>query len=41
MIPNRFSVFLNGDNLLNESFTEVLGFNTRGRNISAGFTIKL
>ncbi len=41
VIPNRFTVFLNGDNLLNESFTEVLGFNTRGRNIRVGFTLKL
>jgi len=41
VIPNRFTVFLNGDNLLNESFTEVLGFNTRGRNIRIGFTLKL
>ncbi len=41
VLPNRFTVFLNGDNLLNESFTEVLGFNTRGRNIRVGFTLKL
>lgn len=41
VIPNRFTVFLNGDNLLNKSFTEVLGFNTRGRNIRVGFTLKL
>jgi vitamin B12 transporter len=41
VIPNRFTLFLNGDNLLNKSFTEVLGFNTRGRNIRIGFTLKL
>ncbi|NNJ88982.1 MAG: TonB-dependent receptor [Eudoraea sp.] len=41
LIPNRFTVFLNGDNLLNNEFIEVLGFNTRGRNIRAGFTLKM
>jgi len=41
VIPNKFTVFLNGVNLLNESFTEVLGFNTRGRNLGAGFTLTL
>ncbi len=41
VIPNRFTVFLNGDNLLNESYTEVFGFNTRGRNIGVGFTLNL
>ncbi|MGB5376663.1 TonB-dependent receptor plug domain-containing protein [Muriicola sp.] len=41
VIPDKFSVFLNGDNLLNKSFTEVIGFNTRGRNIQMGFTLNL
>jgi vitamin B12 transporter len=41
VIPDKFSVFINGDNLLNKSFTEVIGFNTRGRNIRMGFTLNL
>ncbi len=41
LVPNTFTVFLNGENMLNKSYTEVLGFNTRGRNVRAGFTLKL
>jgi len=41
LIPNRLTVFFNGNNLLNKEFTEVLGFNTRGRNIDVGFSLKL
>ncbi|GGD59068.1 TonB-dependent receptor [Muriicola marianensis] len=40
-IPDRLTFFLQADNLLNESFTEILGFNTRGRNVRTGFTLKL
>ncbi len=41
LIPERLKVFLNGSNLLNEDFVEVIGFTTRGRNISAGFHLNL
>ena len=41
LIPERLKVFLNGTNLLNEDFVEVIGFTTRGRNISAGININL
>ncbi len=39
VIPDRLFLFLQADNLLNENFTEILGFNTRGRNLRAGFTL--
>ncbi len=41
LMPNKFRVFLNANNLLNEEFVEVIGFTTRGRNISAGFNLTL
>lgn len=41
IIPKKLKVFLNGTNLLNEEFTEVFGFTTRGRNISAGLNLSL
>ncbi|WP_420322897.1 TonB-dependent receptor plug domain-containing protein [Flagellimonas sp.] len=39
--PNTLKVFLNANNLLNEDYVEVIGFTTRGRNISAGFSLSL
>ncbi|MEX0288421.1 MAG: TonB-dependent receptor plug domain-containing protein [Flavobacteriaceae bacterium] len=41
LLPNKLKVFLNLDNLLNEEFTEVLGFTTRGRNIALGVNLNL
>ncbi|MFS4468078.1 TonB-dependent receptor plug domain-containing protein [Maribacter sp. 2210JD10-5] len=41
LIPKKLKVFLSADNILNEEFVEVLGFTTRGRNINAGFNLKL
>ena len=41
LLPNKLKVFLNLDNLLNEEFTEVLGFTTRGRNIAFGLNLNL
>ena len=40
-LPQRFRVFLNVDNLFNTEFTEVIGFNTRGRNIRLGLALSL
>ena len=40
-ISNNFKVFINAENLFNEDFVEVLGFTTRGRNISVGFNLTL
>ena len=40
-IPGRFRVFFNVDNLFNEEFTEVIGFNTRGRNMRLGLALNL
>ncbi len=39
VIQNKLKVFIDGNNLLNEDFTEVFGFTTRGRNFSAGFNL--
>jgi len=41
LIPDKCTLFLNVDNLLNESFTEVVGFSTRGRNFRVGLRLKL
>jgi vitamin B12 transporter len=41
LLPNKLKVFLNATNLFNEDFVEVIGFTTRGRNISAGLNLKL
>ncbi len=41
LMPKKLKLFLNGTNLLNEEFTEVIGFTTRGRNISAGLNLSL
>lgn len=41
LMPQKLKVFLNGSNLLNKDFVEVIGFTTRGRNISAGFHLNL
>ena len=40
-IPEKLRVFLNVDNLFNTEFTEVIGFNTRGRNLRLGFALNL
>ncbi|MFS4492143.1 TonB-dependent receptor plug domain-containing protein [Maribacter sp. 2308TA10-17] len=41
VIPSKLRVFLNVNNLLNESFTEIIGFTARGRNIRVGFSLNL
>ncbi|TDQ29458.1 TonB-dependent receptor plug domain-containing protein [Zeaxanthinibacter enoshimensis] len=41
LIPGRLKVFLNAENILNEDYTEVLGFSTRGRNLRLGFILDL
>ena len=40
-LPDRLRVFINIDNLFNTEFTEVIGFNTRGRNIRFGLALSL
>ena len=39
LIEERLKVFLNASNLLNEDYVEVIGFNTRGRNIRLGLNL--
>jgi vitamin B12 transporter len=41
LLPNRLKVFVNGYNLLNEEYTEVIGFTTRGRNVAFGLNLNL
>lgn len=41
LLPNRLNVFLAADNLLNEDYTEILGFTTRGRNFRIGMNLNL
>ncbi len=41
MIPNKLDVFINANNLLNSTYTEVLGFTTKGRNVRIGFQLNL
>ena len=41
LMANRLKIFFNIDNLFNTSFTEVIGFQTRGRNMRFGFALSL
>lgn len=41
LIDNKLSVFINAQNLLNEEFTETLGYTTLGRNFSLGLNLNL
>lgn len=41
VLKNRFTVFANFNNILNEAYEELFGFATRGRNINLGFTLSL
>jgi vitamin B12 transporter len=41
LLPERLTLFLQGDNLLNKSYTEIVGFQTRGRNFRMGFSLRL
>ncbi|MBT8264290.1 MAG: TonB-dependent receptor [Muriicola sp.] len=41
LLPEKLQIFLNADNLLNQDFTEVLGFTTRGRNVRVGINLTL
>ena len=41
VIPNKLKGFINANNMLNTSYTEILGFTTTGRNIRLGFSLNL
>lgn len=41
VIKDTLEVFVNGNNLFNESYSEILGFTTRGRNFSIGGRLTL
>jgi vitamin B12 transporter len=40
VIPNRLSLFGAIDNIFNEEFQEVIGYNTRGRNFRIGMNFQ-
>jgi vitamin B12 transporter len=41
LIKNRLSIFGAATNILNEDFTENIGYSTRGRNFRLGLNISL
>ena len=41
VLANKLKFFLNIENVFNTNFTEVIGFNTRGRNLRLGLSLKL
>ncbi len=41
IMPKKVKLFLNATNIFNAEFVEVIGFNTRGRNINLGINISL
>ena len=41
LIPNRLKMYLEGENLSNAHFEEVVGFSTRGLNLAFGFQLSL
>ncbi|MBO3116025.1 TonB-dependent receptor [Winogradskyella sp. DF17] len=41
IIQDKMKVFINLDNILNENYTEILGYSTLGRNVSLGFDLNL
>jgi vitamin B12 transporter len=41
VIPDKLNFFLSAENLLNEDYTEILGFTTRGRNFRIGMNLNL
>jgi vitamin B12 transporter len=41
VIPGKLNAFFSAANLLNESFTEVLGFQAPGRNVMVGWSLQL
>jgi vitamin B12 transporter len=41
VMPNKLKFFLNLENVFNTTYTEVIGFTTRGRNIRLGLSLNL
>lgn len=41
VLSGKLKLFLNANNIFNETYTEVLGFTTRGRNIRIGMNLNL
>ncbi|WP_353778708.1 TonB-dependent receptor plug domain-containing protein [Winogradskyella sp. 3972H.M.0a.05] len=41
VLKNRMTVFANISNILNEEYQELLGFTTKGRNVTVGFNLNL
>ncbi|MEK6155632.1 TonB-dependent receptor plug domain-containing protein [Flavobacteriaceae bacterium 3-367] len=41
LLDKKLKLFVNASNLLNETYTEVIGFTTRGRNLRIGMQLRL
>lgn len=41
ILPEKAKIFITAENIFNTAFAEVVGFNTRGRNISLGINLRL
>lgn len=41
VVNNKLTLFMNAGNLLNEKYTELIGFTTKGRNIRLGLNLSL
>lgn len=41
LLKNKMKVFANVDNLFNEDYAEIIGYTTRGTNVSLGFNLTL
>ena len=41
VIPSKLTFYLNASNLLNEEYTEIIGYTTKGRNIRLGLNLSL
>ncbi|MBU3821702.1 TonB-dependent receptor [Flavobacteriaceae bacterium XHP0103] len=39
LIKNKLKLFVNATNLLNEDYTEIVGYTTKGRNVSVGMNL--
>ena len=41
ILDDKMKLFITLDNILNEDYFEILGYTTRGRNVSVGFNLNL
>ena len=41
LIENKLKLFVTATNLFNEDYSEIIGYTTKGRNVSLGFNLNL